>query len=83
VPPPHGSRFGSLLVLSRVHWVRPEIVAEVKYLTWAEDNLLRPVMYEGLCDDKPAPEVRRPMPYRRPDSDPQGVSARQSRSSPL
>jgi ATP-dependent DNA ligase len=24
VPPPRGSRFGSPLVLSRVHWVRPE-----------------------------------------------------------
>src|SRR3954447_15614645 len=33
VPPPRGSRFGSPLVLSRVHWVRPELVAEVKYLT--------------------------------------------------
>ena len=30
VPPPRNSRFGSLLVLSRVHWVRPELVAEVK-----------------------------------------------------
>src|SRR5437879_10430072 len=28
-------------VLSRVHWVRPELVAEVKYLTWTGDNLLR------------------------------------------
>jgi peptide/nickel transport system substrate-binding protein len=27
------SRFGSPLVLSRVHWVRPELVAAVKYLT--------------------------------------------------
>jgi DNA ligase D-like protein (predicted ligase) len=27
VLPPRGSRFGSPLVLSRVHWVRPEIVA--------------------------------------------------------
>jgi hypothetical protein len=26
---------------SRVHWVRPELVAEVKFLTWTEDNLLR------------------------------------------
>jgi hypothetical protein len=32
VPPPRTSRFGSPLVLSRVHWVRPELVAEVKYL---------------------------------------------------
>ena len=27
VPPPRTSRFGSPLVLSRVHWVRPELVA--------------------------------------------------------
>ena len=31
VPPPRGSRFGSPLVLSRVHWVRPELVAEVDF----------------------------------------------------
>ena len=36
------------LVISRVHWVRPELVAEVKYLTWTDDNLLRQVVYEGL-----------------------------------
>ena len=36
VPPPRASRFGSPLVLSRVHWVRPELVAEVKFLTWTE-----------------------------------------------
>jgi hypothetical protein len=59
VPPPRGSRFGSPLVLSRVHWVRPELVAEVKFLTWTEDNLLRQVVYEGLREDKPAAEVRR------------------------
>jgi ATP-dependent DNA ligase len=29
VPPPRTNRFGSPLVLSRVHWVRPELVAEV------------------------------------------------------
>jgi ATP-dependent DNA ligase len=23
-----------------VHWVRPELVAEVKFLTWTDDNLL-------------------------------------------
>ncbi len=40
VPPPRSNRFGSPLVLSRVHWVRPELVAEVESLTWTEDNLL-------------------------------------------
>src|SRR5580704_17879860 len=63
VPPPRDSRFGSPLVLSRVHWVRPELVAEVKYLTWTGDNLLRQVVYEGLREDKPAVEVRRSVPY--------------------
>jgi ATP-dependent DNA ligase len=62
VPPPRGSRFGSPLTLSRVHWVRPELVAEVKYLAWTGDNLLRQVVYEGLREDKPATEVRREMP---------------------
>ena len=28
-PPPRDSRFGTPLVLSRVHWVRPEMVVEV------------------------------------------------------
>jgi ATP-dependent DNA ligase len=64
VPPPRSSRFGSPLVLSRVHWVRPELVAEVKYLSWTDDNLLRQVVYEGLREDKPAAEVRRSMPHR-------------------
>jgi bifunctional non-homologous end joining protein LigD len=50
-------------VLSRVHWVRPELVAEVKFLTWTDDNLLRQVVYEGLCEDKPAAGVRRPVPH--------------------
>src|SRR5580704_607448 len=62
--PPRGSRFGSPLRLSRVHWVRPELVAEVKFLTWTEDNLLRQVVYEGLREDKPAREVRREVPRK-------------------
>jgi bifunctional non-homologous end joining protein LigD len=49
VPPPRSNRFGSPLVLSRLHWVRPELVAEVKFLTWTDDNLLRQVVYEKAC----------------------------------
>ena len=63
VAPPGSTRFGSPLVLSRVHWVRPELVAEINYLAWPEDNLLRQVVYEGLREDKPAAEVRRPVPH--------------------
>jgi hypothetical protein len=53
VPPPRFSRFGSPLVLRRVHGVTPELVAEVKFLTRTDDNLLRQVVYEGLCEDLP------------------------------
>jgi bifunctional non-homologous end joining protein LigD len=66
VPPPRDGRFGSPLVLSRVHWVRPELVGEVKFLTWTGDNLLRQVVYEGLREDKPAREVQREVPRPKP-----------------
>ena len=58
-PPPRGTRFGSLLVLSRVHWVRPEMVVEVSYAEWTPDGLLRHVVYLGERQDKVATEVRR------------------------
>ena len=66
VPPPRDSRFGSPLTLSRVHWVRPELVAEVKFLSWTENNLLRQVVFEGLREDKPPADVRRAPPYPKP-----------------
>ena len=63
--PPRHSRFGSPLQLSRVHWVLPEVVVEVTYLTWTEDNLLRQVSYQGQREDKPARQVVRPVPHPR------------------
>ena len=61
-PPPRTTHFGSPLELSRVHWVRPELVVEVKYLTWTGQGLLRQVVYQGVREDKPANEVRRTIP---------------------
>jgi ATP dependent DNA ligase C terminal region len=58
VAPPRSTRFGSPLVLSRVHWVEPMPVAEITYLTWTADNLLRHTVYVGLREDKPATDVR-------------------------
>jgi len=63
VPPPRTNRFGSPLVLSRVHWVQPALVVEVKYLSWTDDRLLRQVIYQGLREDKPAADVRHSVPY--------------------
>jgi ATP-dependent DNA ligase len=64
-PPLRGGRFGSLLVLSRVHWVRPEMVAEVSYAEWTPVGLLRHVVYLGEREDKPAVEVRLTPPNGR------------------
>jgi bifunctional non-homologous end joining protein LigD len=61
VPPPRGSRFGSPLVLSRVHWVRPEMVVEVSFVD--TDGLLQHVVYLGEREDKPAIDVRRDAPH--------------------
>ena len=58
-PPPRKTRFGSPLVLSRVHWVEPQLVAEITYLTWTADGLLRHTVYVGLRSDKAATEVRK------------------------
>jgi bifunctional non-homologous end joining protein LigD len=62
ISPPRSTRFGSSLVLSRVHWVRPEMVVEVSYVEWTPDGLLRHVVYLGERQDKLATEVRRRPP---------------------
>jgi ATP-dependent DNA ligase len=59
MPPPRNTRLGSPLVLSRIHWVEPTLVAEITYLTWTGDGPLRHTVYVGLRDDKPANQVRR------------------------
>lgn len=56
-------RFSSPLQLSKVHWVKPELVVEVTYLTRTEDNLLRQVSYQGQREDKPANQVVRTIPH--------------------
>src|SRR3954452_9218126 len=43
----------------RPHWVRPELVAQIKFTEWTADARLRHPVYLGLRDDKKAAEVRR------------------------
>jgi bifunctional non-homologous end joining protein LigD len=61
-PPKNAGRFGEPLELRRVHWVRPELVAAVEYLTWTDGGTLRAVTYQGLREDKPARAVVREAP---------------------
>jgi bifunctional non-homologous end joining protein LigD len=43
----------------RPHWVRPQLVAEVKFTEWTADHKLRHPTYLGIRDDIPAASVRR------------------------
>jgi len=43
----------------RAHWVRPELVAQIKFTEWTADGKLRHPVYLGLRDDKKANDVTR------------------------
>ena len=55
VDPPKGRDAQGVL------WVRPELVAEIEYLSWTDKGLFRHPSFEGLRLDKPAGDV---MPER-------------------
>ena len=49
-----------------VHWVEPELVAEVTFAEWTTDAILRAASFVGLREDKsPAEVVLEPKPGRR------------------
>ncbi|HEY7287224.1 MAG TPA: DNA ligase D [Vicinamibacterales bacterium] len=49
----------------RPHWVKPQLVAQVKFTEWTSDGKLRHPVYLGLRDDKTAVDVRREEPRVR------------------
>ena len=53
-----------------VHWVRPKLVAEVRFAEWTQEGLLRQAAFLGLRDDKPAHAIVREAPesYPMPDT---------------
>ena len=54
-PRPRGARF-----------VRPELVCEVEYLKWTQDDKLRAASFKGLRPDKPPTDARRERPVDAP-----------------
>ena len=43
-----------------IHWVRPELVAEVAFSAWTDAEVLRHPAFQGLREDKPARSIGRP-----------------------
>jgi bifunctional non-homologous end joining protein LigD len=50
------------IAMKGVHWVRPELVAEVGFAEWTPDGKLRHPRYLGLRDDKSPDQIVRERP---------------------
>jgi bifunctional non-homologous end joining protein LigD len=61
-----------------VHWVAPQLVAEVSFSEWTRDGRIRHPVFLGLREDKPASDVRLEKPEAAPDSAPAGNPTRAS-----
>ncbi|MGV3659433.1 MAG: non-homologous end-joining DNA ligase [Prosthecobacter sp.] len=62
LPEERERRYGQAItasVMKQCHWVRPELVAQLKFQEWTRDGRLRQPVFMGLREDKAAEKVVR------------------------
>jgi bifunctional non-homologous end joining protein LigD len=64
-----------------IHWVRPQLVAEIAFGEWTQHGLLRQPRFEGLRPDKAPRECRRERP-KAPSNGAPAASPRPARPTP-
>ncbi len=73
--PPRGLFVAGEPLEKTIHWVRPELVAEIQFIAWSGSGRVRHAVYLGLREDKPAGEVVRDV--ANPEAEHKPVNPRQ------